>query len=78
MKRLGVRVDRVAARRPVPPPSPGLVAVDVSRLTAVQQARVATLHERALAGGVSGLTDAELDEAIDLWALLGAPGAEDD
>ncbi len=69
MRRLGVRVGRVAALIPPMPPS----GIDSSRLTSAQQARVVALHERTCAVGVSGLTDAELDEAIDLWALLGAP-----
>ncbi len=76
MKRLGVRVGRLAALRPAPPPS-SVGDVDVSRLTEAQQERVAALHERTRAVGVSGLTDGELDEAIALWALLVPPVPEE-
>ncbi len=69
MRRLGVRVGRVATLRPPPPPPP----VDPSRLTPAQLERAGELQERFLAVGLSGLTDDELDEVIALRALLTAP-----
>lgn len=75
MRCLGVRVGRVEALRPPPPPVPP--ALDPSRLTAAQMERAAELQARWLAVGVAGLTDAELDDIIALQTLLAAPDHEE-
>ncbi len=67
MKRLGIRVGRVAA---LIPPALSPIAIDPSRLTPAQQARVAALGERIRAVGLPGLTDDELEEAAELSRLL--------
>ncbi len=73
MRRLGVRVGRVAALRPPPPAPPP--EIDASVLTPAQLERAGELQERFLAVGLSGLTDGELDEIIALQTLLSAPSA---
>src|SRR5215203_3869343 len=71
VKRLGVRVGRVEALRPPPPPAPSLP--DPSRLTQAQTERAAELQTRWLAVGVAGLTSEELEEIIALQEILVAP-----
>ncbi len=71
MRRLGVRVDRVAALRPPPPPP--APAIDPSSLTPAQKQRAAEIPARLLAVGLSGLTDEDLDDALALQKLLMAP-----
>ncbi len=72
MKRLGTRVDRVRAAMPEPPPP--APPIDPSRLTTAQLIRLAELQERWQAVGLSGLTDAELDEVIAVQEILTPPG----
>ncbi len=73
MSRLGLRVARVAAARPVPTPVP---TIDPTRLTPAQQARAGEIRARIDAVGLGGLSDAELDDAIALSRLLTAPVEE--
>lgn len=75
MRRLGIRVGRVAALRPPsPPPAP---AIDPSRLTSAQRERAAEIQARVLAVGLAGITDEELDDALALQRLLAAPEAKE-
>ncbi len=75
MTRLRVRLDRVEAALPEPPPP--VPPLDSSRLTEEQIVRMAELQERWQAVGLAGLTDTELDEVIAVQEILAAPGPED-
>ncbi len=71
MKGILVRLDRVRAVLPEPPPpEPPL---DPSRLTTEQNVRLAELQVRWEAVGVEGLTDVELDEVIAMHEILTGP-----
>ncbi len=68
MKHLEMRVGRIEAVLPEPPPP--APPIDPSRLTREQLVRMAELQERWQAVGIEGLTDAELDEVIAMRAIL--------
>jgi hypothetical protein len=75
VKQLSVRLDRVKAALPEPPPP--LPPLDPSRLTAAQLVRMAELQERWQAVGIAGLTSDELEEIIALREVLRASGPEE-
>lgn len=69
MTRMGRRLDRLVARRPVVAAS-AEVRFDLSRLTDDELVRVQRLRTRLEAVGVEGLTPDELMEAAAVRALL--------